>query len=70
MTKYCNRFFATKEEAVAFKKSHGGVLYSGVKGSRTKTDYRTELCILNPSNYEQYTTEYPYVVAWNETVNA
>lgn len=70
MTKYCNRFFATKEEAVAFKKAHGGALYSGVKGSRTKSAYRTELCMLNPSNYEQYATEYPYVVAWNETVNA
>ena len=68
MTKYCNKFFKTKEEAVAFKKSHGGVMYSGLKGSRTKSSYRTELCILNPSNYDEYAAEYPFVVAWNEVI--
>lgn len=68
MVKYCNKFFKTKEEAVAFKKSHGGVLYSGLKGSRTKSSYRTELCILNPSNYDEYAEQYPFVVAWNEVV--
>lgn len=68
MVKYCNKFFKAKEEAVAFKKSHGGVLYSGLKGSRTKSSYRTELCILNPSNYDEYAEQYPFVVAWNEVV--
>ena len=29
---YCNKFFKTEEEAKAFKKSHGGALYKGVKG--------------------------------------
>lgn len=68
MVKYCNKFFKTKEEALAFKKSHGGVMYSGLKGSRTKSSYRTELCILNPSNYDEYAEQYPFVVAWNEVV--
>lgn len=68
MVKYCNKFFKTKEEALAFKKSHGGVMYSGLKGSRTKSSYRTELCILNPSNYDEYAAEYPFVVAWNKVI--
>ena len=68
MVKYCNKFFKAKEEALAFKKSHGGVMYSGLKGSRTKSSYRTELCILNPSNYDEYAEQYPFVVAWNEVV--
>ena len=43
-------------------------MYSGLKGSRTKSSYRTELCILNPSNYDEYAEHYPFVVAWNEVV--
>lgn len=40
---YCNKFFKTEEEAKAFKKSHGGALYKGVKGSRTRQAYRVEV---------------------------
>lgn len=31
-----NRFFATKVEAIEFKKKHGGAMYSRAKHSKTK----------------------------------
>ena len=63
-----NQFFKTKEEAKDFQKKNGGAFYSNVKGSRTKRDYIAELAILNPDNYEQFSENYPYVIAWTETM--
>lgn len=63
-----NQFFKTKEEAVAFKKKKGcGAIYSNVKGSRTKRDYQTELAVLGRFD-EEFIAEYPYVVAWTQTM--
>lgn len=59
-----NQFFATKAEAKAFQKAHGGAYYSNEKGSRTKRDYMTELSILCPPDAESFAAKYPHVIAW------
>lgn len=66
---YKNQFFKTKEEAKAFQKERGyGALYSNVKGSRTKRDYATELAILCPADPLKFSQEYPFVIAWTQTM--
>ena len=63
---YKNKFFKTKEEAIAFQKEKGyGALYSNAKGSRTKMCYMDELLILGRYD-EEFINDYPYVIAWNE----
>ena len=60
-----NRFFATKVEAIEFKKKHGGAMYARAKYSKTKRDYYVEVSIRGLS--EREVAEFPYVVAWNST---
>lgn len=61
---YMNRFFKTKDEAVAFQKEQGfGALYSNAKGSRTKSSYQTEALMMGKSN--EFQQEHPFCVAWN-----
>ena len=64
---YCNKFFKTEEEAKAFKKSHGGALYKGVKGSRTRQAYRVEVMMAVQGGWLRSTdaASYPFCVAWN-----
>lgn len=64
---YNNKFFATREEAKAFQKEHGGVIYSATPKSKTKRDFRTEMCIAFDARMEVVNpNETPYCVAWNE----
>ena len=63
-----NQFFKTKEDAKKFQKEHGGAFYSNDKNSRTKKEYRTELAILCPPDSEQFSKDYPFVIAWTETM--
>ena len=37
---YVGKWFKTKEEAIAYQKTHGGALYKNEKHSRTKEDHR------------------------------
>ncbi len=68
--RYNNKFFATKEEAKAFKKEHGGALYSGLPRSRTKSDFAAECLIaLHYRNERIDLNKTPYCVAWNEINN-
>lgn len=64
---YCNKFFETQEEALAFQRSHGGALYKNIKRSRTKESYRVEAMMaidggwLRSADIETH----PYCVAWS-----
>lgn len=65
--RYNNKFFATREEAKAFQKKHGGALYSYVPRSRTKRDFMVEIMIAYDARKEVIDKEKtPYCVAWNE----
>lgn len=63
--KYRNKFFKTKEEAIAFQKEHGGALYSNAKYSKTKMKYMAEALGVAGLNRESI-NKYPFCVAWNE----
>lgn len=64
---YNNKFFKTREEAVAFQRQHGGALYSNTPKSRTKKDYRAEMAVAFDARMELVNpNETPYCVAWNE----
>lgn len=63
---YYNRFFKTLEDARAFQRIHGGVLYSNVPRSRTKQDYKAEMAVALDARQEVVNPEdTPFVVAWN-----
>ena len=66
---YNNRFFATKEEAKSFQRSHGGALLHMTPRSHrdTKLDFAAEMAVARDARGEivdPITT--PYCVAWNE----
>ena len=64
---YNNKFFATREEAKAFQKEHGGVMYSCTPKSRTKKDFRMEMIVAFDARTEVVNPNAtPYCVAWNE----
>lgn len=68
---YNNRFFATKEEALAFRKQHGGRLISLSPKSRkeTRMDFQAEMAVAWDARGEVIDKEAtPYCVAWNEVV--
>ena len=65
--RYNNKFFATKEEAQAFQKEHGGVLYSDTPRSKTKRAFQIEKVVAFDARMEVVDgTKTPYCVAWNE----
>lgn len=64
---YRNRFFKTRDEAEAFKKQHGGALYSNEKYSHTKQDYMTEAKMVSYRT-DEFIAEHPFCVAWNQTI--
>ncbi len=62
-----NRFFETREEAEAFKKAHGGVLYSNTPHSMTKAQFRIEKFVALDARQEIVDEDKtPFCVAWNE----
>lgn len=64
---YNNKFFHTREEAKAFQKDHGGVIYSHTPHSRTKRDFRAEMTVAFDARHEIVDiNKTPWVVAWNE----
>ena len=67
MVKYNNRFFKTREEAKAFQKENGGVIYSHVPYSRTKRDFLYEMAVALDARGEIVDkVKTPFCVAWNE----
>lgn len=60
---YMHKFFKTETEARAYKKSHGGAMYSGKDGSKTRQSYTVEACMEGMT--EKQMKERPYCVAWN-----
>lgn len=60
---YSSRFFKTEQRAVAFRDKHNGVLFSGLPGSSTENDYRTEAHIADLTEAEQ--ERRPFCVVWN-----
>ena len=65
--KYNNKFFKTKEEAMSFKRAHGGVIYSYTPRSRTKQAYSIEVAVAYDARREMVSPKRtPYCVAWNE----
>ena len=65
--RYNNKFFATKEDAKAFQKKHGGALYSNAKYSKTKRSFSIEKAVAYDARGEIVDGEKtPYCVAWNE----
>ena len=62
---HCREFFATKHEAIDFKKQHGGTLYSGAHKSKTRSNFMTEVFIAGRSI--DFAEQHPYCVAWNES---
>lgn len=69
--RYNNRFFKTKEEAVAFQKQHGGAIYSNAPRSRSKTDYHVETMVAWDARHEVIDPNLmPWCVAWNESEDA
>lgn len=64
MRTFKNKFFKTREEALAFQEKQGGILYSNEKGSRTRSEYMGELLILGCAD-EIFIAEHPYVVSWS-----
>lgn len=66
---YNNRFFATEQEAKAFKKQHGGVLIHVTPRSRleTRRNFSAEMAVAYDARGEVVDKEKtPYCVAWNE----
>ena len=61
---YCNKFFETREDALKFRKEHGGVLYSNTTRSKTKDAYMVEARMMGKT--EEFRNKHPFVVAWNE----
>lgn len=67
MVRYNNRFFATREEAVAFQKEHGGVIYSHKPYSHTKREFMLEIMVAFDARGEIVDeNKTPFCVAWNE----
>lgn len=65
--RYNNKFFGTKDEAKAFQKEHGGVIYSNIPRSRTKSNYLVETWVAQDARGETVDPAVtPWVVAWNE----
>ena len=65
--KYNNKFFATREEAKAFQKEHGGAIYSATPKSKTKRSFCTEMAVAFDARMEVVNpNETPWCVAWNE----
>lgn len=67
--RYCSKFFKSKQEALAFRRNEkggSGAFYSNASGSKTRSSYRVEADMRGLSEEER--KEYPYVIAWNETV--
>ena len=65
--RYNNRFFKTKEEAVAFQKQHGGAIYSNAPRSRSKMDFHVEMMVALDARHEVVDpSKTPWCVAWNE----
>ena len=68
--RYNNRFFATEEEAKAFRKQrNGGVLLHMTKRSKTETkrNFFAEMAVAWNARQEEIDPEKtPWCVAWNE----
>lgn len=65
---YNNKFFATKEEAKDFQKSHGGVLmhYTAQMRKEKKLDFLAEIAVALDARGEVIDKEKtPFCVAWN-----
>jgi hypothetical protein len=58
---YRGAWFKTEEEAKAFLKKNGGVLYKNVPRSRTKTDHQ-----IAGAMFGFDANEYKYSVNWTE----
>lgn len=67
--RFNNKFFGTKEEAIAFQKQHGGVFYAITPRSRaeTKRNFQAEMAVAWDARGERIDPEKtPFCVAWNE----
>ena len=67
--RYNNRFFATEQDAKAFKKQHGGVLIHITPRSRmeTRRNFAAEMAVAYDARGEVVDKDKtPYCVAWNE----
>lgn len=65
--KYNNKFFGTREEAKAFQKEHGGVIYSDTPRSKTKSSFQIEMMVARDARMEVVNAaNTPWCVAWNE----
>lgn len=64
---YNNKFFATRAEATAFQKEHGGAIYSVTPKSKTKRKFCAEMVVAFEARSEVVNpNETPWCVAWNE----
>ena len=63
MRNYRAKWFKDEEEAKAFKKAHGGVLYKNVPKSRTKRDH-----IITSIMMGFDPNEFKYSVNWTEMI--
>lgn len=64
-----NKFFATKDEAMEFKKEHGGVLIELKPRSskETRLNFMAEMAVATDARGEQVDpAKTPFCVAWNE----
>lgn len=67
--RYNNRFFATREDAMAFKRRHGGHLLAfNPRGHReSKINFYAEMAVAQDARGEIIDPEQtPFCVAWNE----
>ena len=65
--RYHNKFFATRAEAAAFQREHGGAIYSDTPRSRTKREFHIEIAIAFDARREIISASAtPWCVAWNE----
>lgn len=70
MVRYNNRFFGTREDAMAFKRRHGGVLITwNPKGHKEgKINFLAEAAVALDARGEVIDPDQtPFCVAWNET---
>jgi len=60
---YVGKWFKTKDEAIAYQKTHGGALYKNEKYSRTKKDH-----LIAGMMFEFDPEEYKYSLHWTRRV--
>lgn len=71
MARFNNKFFPTRDEAFAFRKEHGGVVYSNTPRSKTKGSFQAEVVVAYDARREIVDVKKtPWCVAWNETEEA